>query len=166
MGEDDVGEDGVSGYDDPATHERLTAEWRALVEALCERVEPMVARIATVSAQAHAEAAAEDAASDAPRWDGCSWCPVCALAATLRGERHDLVTMLSVQSSVLVTVLREMLDGHVPPHVNPASPHAAAPRDADRGTDGAPAAPNDDAAEPRPPSGYQPISVTVTVTDD
>lgn len=74
----------------------FTAELRALAEEALQRVEPVLR---------HA------AADDHAEWDNCRWCPVCAGAAALRGERHDLVTTIAEQGVAIVTTLREALSG-------------------------------------------------------
>lgn len=82
----------------------LTYELRALAETLLERVEPALRR-----------AAADDRA-----WDSCSWCPLCAAAALLRGEHHDVAAALAQHGTAVVTVLREALAGAP---VDPVDPH-------------------------------------------
>ncbi|MFI5781581.1 hypothetical protein [Nocardia sp. NPDC051570] len=79
-------------------------ELRLLAEAVLERVEPVLRR-----------AAAEGRAD----WDGCSWCPICAAAALVRGEHHDVVAAIAENGTAIVTVLREALAG-VP--VDPVMP--------------------------------------------
>ncbi|WP_062999103.1 hypothetical protein [Nocardia mikamii] len=70
-------------------------ELRALAETLLERVEPALRR----------------AAADGRAWDSCSWCPVCATAALVRGEHHDVVAAVADHGTAIVTVLREALAG-------------------------------------------------------
>ncbi|MDR7171478.1 hypothetical protein J2W56_005238 [Nocardia kruczakiae] len=70
-------------------------ELRALAETLLERVEPALRR----------------AAADGREWDSCSWCPVCATAALVRGEHHDVVAAIADHGTAIVTVLREALAG-------------------------------------------------------
>lgn len=80
-------------------------ELKQLAEVLLERVEPILR---------HA------AADGRPEWGSCTWCPLCAAAALVRGERHEVVTALAEHGTAIVTVLREALAG-VP--VDPVMPH-------------------------------------------
>ncbi|MGB6181422.1 MAG: hypothetical protein WBF79_09290 [Rhodococcus sp. (in: high G+C Gram-positive bacteria)] len=117
----------------------LAAEFRVLAELLIDRVEPVLRRMDS---------------EDAPQWQGCSWCPFCALAAALRGERHDLLTLVSGELDGVIDMLRDFLLAHG------SVPHDPAPQ----------ASAADQAAEPtRPitppsvrPATYQPITVTRT----
>ncbi|WP_181063383.1 hypothetical protein [Nocardia nova] len=70
-------------------------ELRALAETLLERIEPALRR----------------AAADGREWDSCSWCPVCAAAALVRGEHHEVVAAVADHGTAIVTVLREALAG-------------------------------------------------------
>lgn len=91
----------------PGTEDELAefaAELKLLAEAVLERVEPVLRRAA---------------ASGAPEWESCSWCPVCAAAALVRGERHDVLAAVADHGTAIVTVLREALAG-VP--VDPVMP--------------------------------------------
>ncbi|MEV6280506.1 hypothetical protein [Nocardia sp. NPDC051832] len=110
-------------------------ELKLLAEAVLEKVEPVLRRSAT-------EGQAE--------WSSCSWCPVCAAAALVRGEHHDVVAAIADHGTSIVTVLREALAGipvepvlpdpeDEPPHDDsppepaaPPPPAAAEPR-TDRG---------------------------------
>ncbi|TQF73572.1 hypothetical protein FK531_08815 [Rhodococcus spelaei] len=87
-------------------HADLIAELRALTHLALERLEPMLDRAAEAAANA------ADPADGEPGPYGCAWCPVCALAALARGEQHDLVTMLASQASVLLALVRALLDEH------------------------------------------------------
>ncbi|WP_282784696.1 hypothetical protein [Nocardia sp. CC201C] len=93
----------------------FAAELRLLAEAVLERVEPVLRKTA-------ADGRAE--------WSSCAWCPVCAAAALLRGEHHDVVAAIADHGTALVTVLREALAGVpvepiIPPEVDPDSPEYA-----------------------------------------
>ncbi|WP_245839707.1 hypothetical protein [Nocardia donostiensis] len=91
-----VDNDGIAEFAD---------EMRLLAEVVLERIEP---------ALRHA------AAEGKPEWSNCNWCPVCAAAALVRGERHEVVAALAEHGTAIVTVLREALAG-VP--VDPVMPH-------------------------------------------
>ncbi|MFD3464281.1 hypothetical protein ACFWVM_31600 [Nocardia fluminea] len=121
----------------------FTEELRLLSEVLLARVEPVLRRTAA------------DGRADL---GGCSWCPVCAAAALLRGDHHDVVAALAEHGTSLVTVLREALAGipvepvlppewadHAAGHPNPADDQAAAP-----GPTGQPAHPNGDTGRQDP----------------
>ncbi|WP_165497031.1 hypothetical protein [Rhodococcus sp. ABRD24] len=92
-------------------HAELTAELRALAETVLERLGPVLQKAAAPRP--------EGAVGDPAPCPSCSWCPLCALAALIRGEQHDLVTLLAGQASTLLAVLREALDNH---EWAPASP--------------------------------------------
>ncbi|MFI7530915.1 hypothetical protein [Nocardia salmonicida] len=74
----------------------FTEELRLLSEVLLARVEPVLRRTAA------------DGRADL---GGCAWCPVCAAAALVRGDHHDVVAALAEHGTSLVTVLREALAG-------------------------------------------------------
>jgi len=74
----------------------FTEELRLLAEVLLARVEPVLRRTAA------------DGQADL---GGCAWCPVCAAAALVRGEHHDVVAALAEHGTSMVTVLREALAG-------------------------------------------------------
>ncbi|WP_233434448.1 hypothetical protein [Nocardia yamanashiensis] len=86
-------------------------ELRLLAEAVLERVEPVLRRTAS---------------DGRANWDNCSWCPVCAAAAIVRGEHHDVVAAIADHGTAIVTVLREALAGVpvdpvIPPDLDPES---------------------------------------------
>ncbi|MFE3194453.1 hypothetical protein ACFXHA_35990 [Nocardia sp. NPDC059240] len=87
-------------------------ELRLLAEAVLERVEPVLRRTAS---------------DGRTEWNSCSWCPVCAAAAIVRGEHHDVVAAIAEHGTAIVTVLREALAGVpvdpvIPPELDPDSP--------------------------------------------
>ncbi len=126
----------------------LTEELRLLAETLLERVEPVLRR-----------AAAETGADPG----SCAWCPMCAAAALLKGNHHDVVAAIAGHGTAIVTVLREALAGvPVDPVLPPESGQGAAvPRD-DGVPDPAPARPSD-SRPPRGTPGYVSIPVTIKV---
>jgi hypothetical protein len=128
-------------------HTRLLAEFRVLADSVLARVEPMLAQLAEGRASGP-----EDGQNPAelPAFGGCSWCPVCAIAALVRGEHHELLAFLAGQAAVLLALLRELLDEFLGGHNGP-----------DSGPDGGASAADDSAkAEPRA-SAFVPITVTV-----
>ncbi|MFC0453463.1 hypothetical protein [Rhodococcus jostii] len=130
-------------------HAQLLAELRALAESALDRLEPILQR----AAAPHAQAEAADAPPGAGQWSGCTWCPVCALAALIRGEQHDLVTLVAGQASVLIAVLRQILDEH---RVHD-TPGPDGPESPESGPDGGGGTP----PEPDGGSAFEPISVTI-----
>ncbi|MDO3649946.1 hypothetical protein [Nocardia mangyaensis] len=130
----------------------FTEELRLLAEVLLARVEPVLRRTAA------------DGQADL---GGCAWCPVCAAAALVRGEHHDVVAALAEHGTSMVTVLREALAGvpvepllpeewaeHAAGHPNSRPEHprdgAAPPNGADgSGAPGQPPRTNEPAAPTR-----------------
>lgn len=81
----------------------FAAELKLLAEAVLERVEPVL----------------RQAADGQVEWSSCSWCPVCAAAALMRGQHHEVLQTVADHGTAIVTVLREALAG-VP--VDPVMP--------------------------------------------
>ncbi|MFE5876771.1 hypothetical protein ACFQ6H_16010 [Rhodococcus sp. NPDC056506] len=88
-------------------HERLVAEFRALADSVLTRLEPMLQKAAAATADVASDSASTDTQ---PVFTGCSWCPVCALAALVRGEHHELLAFLAGQAAAFLALLREILD--------------------------------------------------------
>ncbi|MFG3620164.1 hypothetical protein [Nocardia sp. NPDC047654] len=126
----------AGGHSAPDGISEFAEELKLLAKAVLERVEPVLRRAADGQAE----------------WAGCSWCPVCAAAALVRGEHHDVLAAVAEHGTAIVTVLREALAG-VP--VEPVMP-----TDADQET-GAPHrhGPGEDGDGPR----YVDIPVTIKV---
>lgn len=109
-------------------HDALVAELRLLAEAVLDRVDRAVQQYAAAQPPAPADAGPGDTAADAvPSGTptpapsaGCSWCPVCAAAALLRGEPHELLTRLATQIAALIALIRELLARYLPPPTGPA----------------------------------------------
>lgn len=120
-------------------HADLAAELRGLAQAILERVDPAV-RFAAARATA--------AAGSGP----CQqvWCPVCALAAVVRGEQHPLLDVVAEHSVALLSVVRAVLDTMDDAH------------DPDPGGDAPPPTDPPPTEPPPPPPGrYEHIPVTV-----
>jgi hypothetical protein len=113
-----------------AAQERLTQEARATASALLDWLGTRVDRGAGEGAPSR------PAQSAGP----CTWCPVCALVAALRGEQPELTARLAEQASGLMALLRLMVQAHQepghghghqhpwpPPGEHPATPAAGAP---------------------------------------
>ncbi|WP_433781783.1 hypothetical protein ACQPX6_18370 [Actinomycetospora sp. CA-101289] len=89
-----------------AAQERLTQEARATASALLDWLGTRVDRGAPADG-----APTRPAQSAGP----CTWCPVCALVAALRGEQPELTARLAEQASGLMTLLRLMVQAHQEP---------------------------------------------------
>jgi len=97
----------VSGQD------RIAEELRLLIDAVAEKAEPWLARIA-------ADGAEHDATT-------CDWCPVCAVAAVVRGERSEMAAKAAEHAAGLLAVLRMALQQQRPSQP-PAGEPQASPR--------------------------------------
>ncbi|MCD2196490.1 hypothetical protein LQ327_24250 [Actinomycetospora endophytica] len=150
---------------DRAARERLAREARETATALLDWVGTRVDGVATARA---------DGASGRPRQSPgpCTWCPVCALVAALRGEQPELTATLAEQASGLLVILRLLVQAHATgahehaphgyaPHEHPAHGYATHPAPepppaAQPGAGAAPAggaAPSGDAMAEDPASG-------------
>ncbi|MEE2031540.1 hypothetical protein [Rhodococcus chondri] len=128
-----------------ADHDALLADLRVLVETVLDRIETAVQQ--TPDTKSDAAAAHSDAAAVPASDNGCTWCPLCAVAALLRGENHELIDRLASHLAALMALVRELLARYLP------SPHPG-PDDTDD-----PGGPT-----PEPPArggGFVPISVTI-----
>jgi hypothetical protein len=77
---------------------------RLLLDALAERAQPMLNRLA-----------AESTGPDGEHTPAtCGWCPVCAGLAVLRGERPELAVRAAEHAAGLLSVLRSALADHAP----------------------------------------------------
>lgn len=96
-------------YRQPEGIAEFAEELRLLAEAVLERVEPVL----------------RDAAADGkPEWGNCTWCPLCAAAALVRGEQHEVLATVAAHGTAIVTILREALAGEP---VDPVMPHGHGP---------------------------------------
>lgn len=96
-------------YRQPEGIAELAEELRLLAEAVLERVEPVLR---------------EAAADGKPEWGNCTWCPLCAAAALVRGEQHEVLATVAAHGTAIVTILREALAGEP---VDPVMPHGHGP---------------------------------------
>ncbi|GGG05285.1 hypothetical protein GCM10007304_19220 [Rhodococcoides trifolii] len=78
----------------------LAADFRVLVETVLDRLEPVIRRL-------------DEGAGTGAEWQGCSWCPLCAAAAFLKGERHDLLSLAGGEMEQILTLVRDLLGEHV-----------------------------------------------------
>ena len=123
-------------------HAQLVSELRVLVDSVFDRIEPVL-RSAAHPHEADESTTEEDSREASP---GCSWCPVCAVVALVRGEQHDLVALVAGQLSALIALLRELLDEYWPSRQTESDPEGP----------GAPPAGTHES-----PAGYVPITVTI-----
>lgn len=98
----------------PLPGARLAEELRLLLDALAERAQPMLNRLAAAPEQGEHTPAT------------CGWCPLCAGMAVLRGERPELAVKAAEHASGLLAVLRMALA--TPPADEPAPDEPARER--------------------------------------
>ncbi|MFI8565087.1 hypothetical protein ACIGGF_00790 [Rhodococcus sp. NPDC078407] len=79
-------------------HSELGADLLALADTVLTRLDPILRRVAETQQERDQQS--------------CSWCPVCALAALVRGERHDLVELVASEGAVIIALLRQLLADH------------------------------------------------------
>ncbi|WP_186628342.1 hypothetical protein [Rhodococcus sp. BP22] len=101
-------------------HSDVAAELWALAETVLTRVEPMLRQAVTDQ-------------QDRPR-QGCSWCPVCALSALIRGEQHDLLTVLATEGATVIAMIRQLVAEHMDGPASQAT-HASTATTQDPGAD-------------------------------
>jgi hypothetical protein len=122
-------------------HPDIGPELRKLAQKILAQIDPAV------------RLAASMAVGDGAGTGKCQqvWCPVCALAAVISGDEHPLLTVVAEHSVALLAVIRAIVD-----QVD-QTPTPTPPPDGPPGGGAEPEA----AADPRPTTRYQPISVTV-----
>jgi hypothetical protein len=81
-------------------HPDIGPELRKLAQTILDGIDPAV------------RAAASRAMGDGSGTGKCQqvWCPVCALAATVTGDEHPLVTAIAEHSVALLAVIRAIVD--------------------------------------------------------
>jgi hypothetical protein len=131
---------GSHAGDSPLPGARLAEELRLLVDALAERAQPLLNRLAADPAAhdsaAHDSSAQDSSAQDAAAHDSsaqdssaphtpatCGWCPLCAAMAVFRGERPELAVRAAEHAAGLLSVLRSALAEPAPS----AAAHEPAP---------------------------------------
>ncbi|WP_318841878.1 hypothetical protein [Rhodococcus sp. Z13] len=134
-------------------HEALLTELLLLADTVLDRVEGVVQQFAESTRDTPAAAPGTTASAGEPDGattpaasNGCTWCPLCAGAALLRGENHELVSRLAERIATLIAVLRELLARYLP-------------KPPDDG--GAAAAPEPSPGPPPRGRSFTPIEVTV-----
>lgn len=88
-------------------HNGLSGDLRAVVLLALDRFGPVLERVG---------------AEPATGPSSCASCPVCALLATLRGERPELAVRFAEQATGLVTALRAVLEEDVAAPAPPPAP--------------------------------------------
>jgi hypothetical protein len=119
-------------------HSDIGPELRKLAQKILDQIDPAV------------RLAASMAVGDGAGTGKCQqvWCPVCALAAVVSGEEHPLLTVIAEHSVSLLAVIRAIVD-----RVDQTPPPPDGPPDGGVEPEAA--------ADPRPTTRYQPITVTV-----
>jgi hypothetical protein len=105
------------------------------VRELVEELRELIARLAAPSGSPRGDEQASPAPESAPA--SCEWCPLCTLAALLRGQRTELAMTALDCGGVLLGLLRAVLDDAAA-H-GPAGEHGTDPasgRDAASSRDG------------------------------
>jgi hypothetical protein len=92
--EDGTPHDGTPQDERPGA--RLADELRLLLDALAQRAEPYLNRLAADESGEHTPAT-------------CGWCPLCAALAVARGERPELAVRAAEHAAGLLAVLRSAL---------------------------------------------------------
>ncbi|GAA0630420.1 hypothetical protein GCM10010174_58720 [Kutzneria viridogrisea] len=83
----------TSSEQDPSA--KVKAEFRLLLDAVADKAEPWLQRLSTGEGGQAAHAPGT-----------CDWCPVCAVAAVLRGEHSELAAKAAEHAAGLLSVLR------------------------------------------------------------
>ena len=100
------------------THPDLGPELRQLAQAILDRLDPSVRSAAAMAAESLRE----------PGRCQQVWCPVCALAALVRGEQHPMLTVIAEHSVTLMAVIRSMVsDPQEQPGGQPGAEASAEP---------------------------------------
>lgn len=118
---------------------RLAEEARLLLDAVAERVQPWLQRLAS------------EAPGDGHSPASCGWCPLCAAVAVVRGERPELAVRAAEHLAGLLGTLRSAMAERVP------APGRDTPRPEAAGAGGAaPGGAESDSADPAEESARQP----------
>ena len=80
-------------------HPDVGPELRRLAKAVLDRLDPAVRAAAAMATET----------LSGPGRCQQVWCPVCALAALVNGERHPLLTVIADHSGALLAVIRTMV---------------------------------------------------------
>ncbi|MCJ0893474.1 hypothetical protein [Rhodococcus sp. ARC_M5] len=127
-------------------HSELGADLLALADTVLTRLEPILSRVAETQQDRDQQ--------------GCSWCPVCALAAMLRGERHDLVELVASEGAVVIALLRQLLADHTTSGATNSGAHTPPTPPS---TDPEPGAPGTTATDP---AEVADVSIDTKLQDD
>ena len=124
-------------------HPDLAPELRQLARTILDRLDPAVRSAAAMAA----------GSGDGPGKCQQLWCPVCALAALVSGEKHPLLTVIAEHSVALMTVIRAIIEDTADTAGRPDEPPPEPPS--------SPGGPDGDEPPPSGPGRYQHIPVTV-----
>lgn len=126
-------------------HDALVTELVLLAGAVLDRVDRAVQQYAaahqsdttgsdTVGSDTTGSDTVGEAAGTAASSGGCAWCPVCAIAALIQGEPHELLTRLAGQIAAIIALIRELLARYLPAPPGSDGPEPTPPPEpADRG---------------------------------
>ena len=107
------------------SHSDIGPELRQLAQAILDRLDPAVRSAAAMAAES----------LRGPGRCQQVWCPVCALAALVRGEQHPMLTVIAEHSVALMSVIRTMAadPGARPPAESPEPDEQTPPDDTGAG---------------------------------
>ncbi|MFZ2530524.1 MAG: hypothetical protein WAX14_23205 [Rhodococcus sp. (in: high G+C Gram-positive bacteria)] len=122
-------------------HDALVTELVLLAEAVLDRVDRAVQQYAaahqpdtTGSDTTGSDTTGSDTVGAAAASSGgCAWCPVCAIAALIQGEPHELLTRLAGQIAAIIALIRELLARYLPAAPGSGGSESTPPEPADRG---------------------------------
>lgn len=121
--EPDSGGSGGRGTDseqDGGGRDRMAEELRLLLDAAAQRAEEYLRGAG--GGERTRDRCAAPSGETTSGGASCGWCPICAVAALVRGDQPELTTKLADQLSGLVELLRGTLAEHR--HAEPAEPAA------------------------------------------
>ncbi|MFB9902467.1 hypothetical protein [Allokutzneria oryzae] len=81
----------------------LNQELRLLLDAVAQRAEPWLRKIAEQQPDTEGQSAARHRAT-------CTWCPLCAAVSLARGERPELAAKAAEHLTGLLSVLRASME--------------------------------------------------------
>lgn len=109
---------GTGSEQDGGGRDRMAEELRLLLDAAAQRAEEYLRGAGGAERDRGAGPSGETGSGGA----SCGWCPICAVAALVRGDQPELTAKLADQLSGLVELLRGTLAEHR--HTDPAGPAA------------------------------------------
>jgi hypothetical protein len=92
----------------PDDYTHLLADFRLWADYVLAQLDSKLAEFA--EGQQRTDRTSTTVAEELPPSSGCNWCPVCALAAAIRGEQHELLAVLAGHVPTLLALLRAFVD--------------------------------------------------------